>query len=269
MKNTILILILEILAIVSLASCAKISHNGNLVGVGKVFKIGAGDYGITYVNGLVAIEGVRENSEMVVETNDGDSFANPASAVKGLRTIRFRTGPQITGYLVDLAGKNADAATAYVGQIPALNQAQWDSKQTRPSEAPNLSESRFGTRIPLSGAAAEDAAVELFTCSGDCELTDLWKNDSIAYQSAVATKLLTYADDTTTFDGETTTLKHSLEAFLARMEQLTANGKTTTQMRVKCATVKGGVLTYIRYIMIEPDGNQFETNCPECVLLEE
>ena len=68
-----------------------------------------------------------------------------------------------------------------------------------------------------------------------------------------------------TFDGETTTLKHSLEAFLARMEQLTANGKTTTQMRVKCATVKGGVLTYIRYIMIEPDGNQFETNCPECV----
>ena len=272
MKNTILILFLEILAIISLASCTSISHNGNLVGVGKVFKIGAGDYGITYVNGLVAIEGVRENTEMVVETNDGDSFANPASAVKALRTIRFRTGPQITGYLVDLAEADSDAANAYVGQIPALNTAQWDSKQETPAEAPVL---RGGESSVLRGGESSvlrgggNAAVELFTCSGDCELTDLWKISTIAYQSAVASKLLTYADDTTKFDGEEQTFKHSLESFLARMEQLTAKGKSTTQMRIKYAKVEGGRLTAINYVMIEPDGNQFETHCPECVLLEE
>ena len=131
--------VILIIATILLASCAKVSHNANLVGVGKVFKIGAGDYGITYVNGLIAIEGVRENTEMVVETNDGDSFANPASAVKGLRTIRFRTGPQVTGYLVDLAAKSADAATAYVGQMPSLNAAQWESTQDEPAAPPVLS----------------------------------------------------------------------------------------------------------------------------------
>ena len=256
---------IAILATVSLiTSCTRISHNANLVGIGKVFKIGAGDYGITYVNGLIAIEGVRENSEMVVETNDGDSFANPASAVKALRTIRFRTGPQITGYLVDLAEADSDAAKAYVDAMPSINKASWDSKQTKPAEVTALKSEAISTITDKA-----KSVLEPFICSGDCELTDIWKISSITYQSAVATKLLTYADDTTKFEGETQTLKHSLESFLTRMEQLTAKGKMTTQMRVKSAKIEGGKLTAINYVMIEDDGNTFETHCPECVLLEE
>lgn len=112
------------------------SHNANMVGAGKVFKIGAGDYGILYVNGLVAMEAVRENSELVVETNDGDNFANAESAARGIRSIRFRTAGQISGYLVDLAKEDPAAAEAYVGIMPKMNKAAWDSKQDAPVPTP-------------------------------------------------------------------------------------------------------------------------------------
>ena len=140
MKDIILTLIATITLFA--AGCTKVSHNANLVGVGKVFKVGAGDYGITYVNGLIGIQAVRENSEAIVETNDGDSFANPASAVKGLRTIRFRTGPQITGYLVDLSKKNPEAAAQYVKTMPKLNTNAWDAKQNKPIDAAKVSTSK-------------------------------------------------------------------------------------------------------------------------------
>ena len=236
------------------------SHNANLVGVGKIFKVGAGDYGITYVNGLALIQTVRENNETIIETNDGDSFANPASAVKGIRSIRFRTGPQVTGYLVDLAEKNDEAAKKYVENMPGLvGKSTWDTKFSKPIDTPML-----------QGVADKVKEVaEPFTCSGDCELTDLSKNNAIAYQASVALKLLSYADDATKFAGEEQTLKHSLESFITRMEQLVARGRTTTQMRIKAATISGGKLTYIRYIMTEPNGYEFETNCPECVLEDE
>ena len=57
--------------------------------------------------------------------------------------------------------------------------------------------------------------------------------------------------------------------FLVRMAQLYAKGKTTTQMRVKYAVIKSNQIVDMEYVMIEPDGNQFDTHCPECVLLEE
>lgn len=236
------------------------SHNENMVADGKVTRLGVADYGLIHVNGLVVLQAVRENTEMIIETNDGDSFGNPSAQIKGIRAIRFRTGPQVTGYLTDLAGKSEEAAKKYVENMPGLvGKSTWDTKFSKPIDAPTLP----------SIADKVKSIAEPFTCGGDCELVDLARNDSIAYQTAVATKLLTYADDTTKFDGEETTLKHSLESFLTRMKQLLAKGKSKTQMRVKAATVKGGHLIYIRYIMTEPDGSEFETNCPECVLLEE
>ena len=101
------------------------SHNANLVGKGKTFKAGVGDYGILYVNGIFGMQAVRENSEMEIETSDGDSFANPTSTTKGSVVIRFRTGPQITGYLVDLAKQNGELAKEYLGKMDELNKVQW------------------------------------------------------------------------------------------------------------------------------------------------
>jgi hypothetical protein len=85
----------------------------------------------------------------------------------------------------------------------------------------------------------------------------------------VATKLLSYSDETTAWEGDVITFRSSLQMFLARMEKLVAKGKTTTQMRVKYAKVEGGKLTDLNYVMIKPDGSKFDTHCPECVLLED
>ncbi|MBQ7649698.1 MAG: hypothetical protein IJS15_02000 [Victivallales bacterium] len=123
------VVLLVVFAALSFCSCSGFmySHNANLVGKGKTFKVGVGDYGLIYVNGIFGMQGVRENSEMVIEASDGDSFADPTSEAKGSVVIRFRTGPQVTGYLVDLAKQDADAAKEYLGQIGDLNKAQWNN----------------------------------------------------------------------------------------------------------------------------------------------
>lgn len=240
------------------------SHNANTVAAGKVFKIGAADYGLLYVNGLVAMEAVRENSELVVETNDGDSFGNPASAAKGIRSIRFRTASQISGYLVDLAKKDPAAAEKYVENMPKMNKAAWDARQDAPIEPAKIS---GGAGKAKDKASAADA-IEPFKCDGDCDLANLDSISSRLYQTAVAKKLLTYADDTTKFDGEELTLKASLEQFLTRMEQYKAKGIDTVGLRVRRATVKANKLTAIRYVYYE-DGREIETNCPECIFIPE
>lgn len=125
-------LLSKVLVVLALLLCScrgfMYSHNGSLVGKGKYFNVGAGEYGITYVDGLFAVHGVRENSELEIETSDGDSFANPTSEISGRVVIRFRTGPQVTGYLVDIARLDADAAKEYVGQMGELNKRKGETK---------------------------------------------------------------------------------------------------------------------------------------------
>ena len=248
------------------ADLMNVSHNGNFVGIGKVTRLGVADYGLVHVNGLAVLQAVRENNEMVIETNDGDGYTNPAATIKGIRTIRFRTGPQITGYLVDLAKHDTEAAKAYVDQMADLNKASWDTKQQTPTDVklPSVTTMQGTKKV----AEKVKELVEPFTCSGNCDLQDLWKNDSIAYQTAVASKLLTYADDTSSWEGDVTTYKKSLQDFLTRLAKLTVKGKTKTQMRVKYAKIANNKLIDLMYVMIEPD-QEFDTTCPECVLLEE
>ena len=276
MKKLAILPILAIIASILLASCG---HNLGLVGIGTGWRFGNGEYGLAYGDGIfgtfVTKDGVKFKAEL--DSTTGFSYDPSSNTYKGIKSFEYSLPPQITGYAVDFAKDNPDVAKAYYEALIKYYEIKKDDVS---SKAPLISEEKSKSSssniaeilkkaIDKAKSLATFTSDEPFTCSGDCELAGLDKNDTIAYQTAVAAKLLTYADDTTKFEGETTTLKHSLEAFLTRMEKLVANGKTTTQMRVKNATVKGGVLTCIRYIMIEPDGNQFETNCPECVLLEE
>lgn len=268
-------IILTIIAAITLfaAGCTKVSHNANLVGVGKVFKVGAGDYGITYVNGLVGIQAVRENTEMVVETNDGDSFANPASAVKGLRSIRFRTGPQVTGYLVDLSEKNADAATQYVRAMPKMNTAQWDAKQDKPIET-KLSNTKTsdGSSSSIDIDKIKDAAKEAIGklngktgIDGDGEYKDLDKDDTIAAQRKLANALLKFDDDGRKFDDTGETYSQTLKDFITRLDKLEKAKQTKTLMRLKSATVKDGKLTAVLYTILDTANNvDKETTCPSC-----
>ena len=251
---------LSIVLLVMLTSCTKVSHNANLVGVGKVFRIGAGDYGILYVNGMLTAQAIRENSEMVVETNDGDSMASPSALVKGIRSVRFRTGPQVTGYLVDLAKKDAEAAKLYVEKMPEVNKAQWDTKQDTPIDVPVL------TPTKMSAKEQADEVQEIinpFECNGDCELKDLDKNRKIVYQQAVATKLLKYTDTLKTFPDTEETFFNQLNAFLARIAGLSVQGRTTTRMRVKWATIKDNQIQDMRFVFDDGD-EESETTCPTC-----
>ena len=260
-------IISSIAVIMLLTSCRNFmySHNANSVADGKVFRVGTPEINLTYVHGTLVTTVARENSETVVETNNGDTVTNPTGSFRGLTTARFRTGPQVTGYLKDIAKKDAETAKEYIKAMPKLNKAQWDTKQQNPTEPVSLKSE------PLSTVAEKIKSVaEPFTCpTGNCEFTELWKDNRIIYQTAVANKLLTYADDVSGWEGETGTFKHSLQSFLTRMAQLTAKGRTVTQMRIKYAKIQDGKLVDLNYVMIEPDGNQFDTHCPECVLLEE
>lgn len=257
------------IAMLAFCSCKNISHNGNLVGVGKVFKAGAGDYGIIYVNGLFALEGVRENSEMVVETNDGDSFANPASAVKSLRTIRFRTGPQVTGYLVDLSQSDSKAAKAYVERMPDLNKSAWDVKQTKVAETASL-KSEAVAKVKDAIENVKNSA-EPFTCKdGNCDIAGLGSNNSTKYQAAVAAKLLTYADSSEqpVEEGGHTNYQN-LVAFATRMAKFQLENKATTRMVIDSASVKDGKLTSVKFIYNRDDGTSEEISCVECVAFED
>ena len=109
-------IILTILAAATLfvAGC---SHNANMVGVGKVFRIGNESANILYVNGLISINGTRENAESTVETDDDDGNGEAMTA-KSVRKITYRTGGQISGYLAKV---DPEAAKAYVEQIETEN----------------------------------------------------------------------------------------------------------------------------------------------------
>ncbi len=270
--------ILAILAAILLASC---SHNASILGVGTAFRLGSGEVSLNYADGLFLNSVSRDNVRFTAELDStvGVSYDPATNTYKGIKGISYEVGPQLGGYSKELGEANPDALKAYYDacsayyeyrklqeSLPAQQKSAISDEKSK--DATSSISDVIKTVLRRAGNGAETVS-EPFTCSGNCELTGLASNDTIAYQTAVAAKLLSYADDTTRFDGENTTLKHSLESFLSRMEQLTAKGKSTTRMRIKAATVKDSRLIYIRYIMTEPDGNEFETNCPECVLLED
>lgn len=265
---------IAIAAIILLTSCG---HNFSMFGVGTGF--GLNQHGMSYGDGLLATFVTKDGAKFRAELDSttGFSYDPKTNTYKGIKSLEYSLPPQITGYAVDFARDNPEVAKAYYEALLKYYESENKAASTK---APLVSDEKskdasskvtdvLKKALDKAKSLAGSASDEPFTCNGDCELTGLAANNTIAYQTAVATKLLSYADDTTKFDGETTTLKHSLEAFISRMEKLLAKGKSTTQMRIKAATVKDSRLIYIRYIMTEPDGNEFETNCPECVAIDE
>ena len=277
MKKLTTIAIIAITAF--LTSCG---HNFFALGLGTEWRAAAAQYGLSYGDGLFATFVTKDGAKFRAELDStmGVSYDPQTNTYKGIKSLEYSLPPQITGYAVDFARNNPEVAKAYYEMLLKYYEAEGKKGTGQPlvsdeksakatSSIADVVKTALGRLSPAKDNGKDKTDSEPFACSGDCELTDLWKNDTIAYQSAVATKLLSYADDTTKFEGETQTLKHSLESFLTRMEQLTAKGKMTTQMRVKSAKIEGGKLTAVNYVMIEDDGNTFETHCPECVLLED
>lgn len=71
---------------------------------------------ISYTDGLNVVDVSRENSswDLEIDADNGVSVDGSAGTIKGVKRIRRDVGPQITGYLVDLAEKNPDMAKNYI-----------------------------------------------------------------------------------------------------------------------------------------------------------
>lgn len=262
-------IILAVVATVMLATgCTRVSHSGNLTASGKVFKIGGQGYNILYVNGLLSTNIVRENAEMVVETSDNDALGNPAD-VKGIRSIRFKQGPIISGYLVDLAKKAPDTATAYVQKMGDLSKVGWDSKATEPAKE----SSTISKPIEIVEKLKEIVSGEYKSpLKGDGEYTDLYKDKTISYQASLCTELLAKCDSTTEMGGGSEeTIRDTLIHYAGRLAQLKAKGKDTTErMQLWKVTITNGKVSYLRYRLVDlQDGTATEEVCPSCYGIED
>lgn len=92
--------------------CQSCSHNPLTMVFGKQAKIGNLEYGeLSYLNGLAIVDVSRENSSWTIEVDDeaGLSYDAETKTLKGIKKIERRIGKQVTGYLNELADKNADS----------------------------------------------------------------------------------------------------------------------------------------------------------------
>ena len=71
---------------------------------------------ISYVDGLNVVDVSRENSswDLEIDAENGVSVDGSSGNIQGIKRIRRDVGPQITGYLVDLAATNPELAASYV-----------------------------------------------------------------------------------------------------------------------------------------------------------
>lgn len=261
-ENRVTSAIILVLAVATLlfAGC---SHQAQFAATGKVFRIGNESANVLYVNGFVAFNGTRENAETSIETSESDAVGDPAD-IKTVRAVRFRTGPIVSGYLVDLAKADPEAAKAYVGQMADLNKTTIEPTKPEPAK-----ESSSIALPILQKIKDQIGGGEAKVIVGDGSYTALDKDRSIKYQASLCKELLAYADDDTTMPGSGEGLKSTLVHFAGRLGQLLAKGKTDTKMRISKATIEGGRLTYLIYVLERDDGKNEEVECPSCYEVED
>ena len=136
MKQTILITLTIIAAALLLPGC---SHNTGAFTLGTRVNLGIDPQNATanasYTDGLNVIDVSRENAswEVEIDADNGVSVDNRTGNIKGVKRLRREVGPQITGYLVDLADKNPEMAKAYVEAMKLY----WQYRLTTKPEAEN------------------------------------------------------------------------------------------------------------------------------------
>lgn len=94
---------------------ALVYHNGTYTNIG--FSPKNYDLGVQYFSGESVSVGTRENSSVEItykKDNNTLDFKNAKSETAGIDKIKYTIGPQITGYLVDLAKENPELATKYI-----------------------------------------------------------------------------------------------------------------------------------------------------------
>ena len=109
-----------VVGIMVLTGC---SHNTGAFTIGTRANIGLDPQNatanISYTDGLNVVDISRENSswDLEIDADNGVSVDTQNGNIKGVKRIRRDVGPQITGYLVDLAEKNPEMAKLYVESL--------------------------------------------------------------------------------------------------------------------------------------------------------
>ena len=125
MKKSLLTCML--LGVLVLTSCVMASHNPLQILTGKQTKVGFGDYGaFNHKEGLVISDIPRENTTLEIEFDSeaGVSYDPKTGTVKGIVKITRSVGPQVTGYLVELAQADPEAAKKYLEYVNLITQEQ-------------------------------------------------------------------------------------------------------------------------------------------------
>ena len=275
MKDIILTLIATLTLFFSGCAPFLYSHNVKMAAHGKVFRIGGEGASIMYVNGTVLITGARENDEDKVKVANKDGLAGaPTADLSTELTIQFGTGPQITGYLADLAKVDTNAATAYVTQMGKLNKARWSDTTeatTIKSGGEKTSTSDYISYLKekLKGIAGNKETKA--TITGDGEYKELYKDATIEAQAALTAELLKYADNETLIQKDGETIRDTLVHYAGRLAQLKAKGKSESKrILLDRCTVKDGKVTFLRYRLTDlQSGESSDEVCPSCYGVED
>ena len=279
MRNLVSFAFVAVFGMLLMAGCG---HNVGMVGIGTGFRAGGGEYGINYGEGLfgtfVTKDGIRFKAEL--DSTTGFSYDPTTNSYKGIRSVEYSLPPQITGYAVDFAKENPDVAKAYYEALGKYYDAR---KEDVSSSAPLISDDRskeatvsiadtireaIGKARSIIGKREADGGEEaVFQCDGNCEYSDLTGNSDIEYQLSIAMRLLSYDGQANRFKSTGETYTQTLEKFITQLVQYRALGNRTTPLRVKCVTVRDGVITRLMYIYFKDDGTTFDVECPGCVVM--
>ena len=281
MRNLITFAFVSVFAML-MAGC---SHNTQQLGIGTAYRVGSGDAGMWYGDGLflnnVSRENIRFESE--IDSTNGFSYDPKTNSYKGIKSISLEVGPQLGGYAKELGEKNPEALKAYYDalakyyeyrvrqdELPSSSKSTISddkSKEATTSIAATIREAIDKAKSIISKREADGGEGAVFQCNGDCEYSDLTGNSDIEYQLSIAMRLLSYDGHANKFKSTGETYTNTLEKFITQLVQYRALGNKTTPLRVKCVNVKDGVITRLMYIYFKDDGTTFDVECPSCVVM--
>ena len=265
-----------------LALLASCGHNVSQIGLGSAFRLGSGEFSLSYSDGLFLNSVNRENMSFTAELDStvGAAYDPVTGTYKGIKAITVETGPQITGYTADLAKQSPAAVEAYYTALAAYYQ----SKGKAPA-APKISDEKskaatlsiadvIKTAIKtakgiVDGREEEKGEEAVFVCNGDCEYTDLTGNADIAYQLSIAMKLLEYDGDQRKFASTDERYRTTLEHFITELVAYRARNHKATPLRIKRVKVEGKVITDLMYAYFPKDEPAHDVECPSCVFMDD
>ena len=276
MKKAIL-LAMAFVGVLMLSGCG---HNVGLVGLGTGWRLGNGEYGFAYGEGLfgtfVTKDGVHFKAEL--DSTNGFTYDPSSNTYKGIRSVEYSLPPQVTGYAVEFAKENPEVAKAYyeslvkyyeskekdvVATAPLISDEK--SKDATVSVAEILKKAVAKAKELIQKKENDEGLESVFQCDGNCVYEDLTGNPNIEYQLSIAMKLLTYDGYShkmqNTGEYYTTVLEH----FVTKLIQHQSKGNKETPLRIKYVTVQDKVITKLMFAYFQEDGQVRLEDCPSCV----